>query len=577
MSAADATLTEALTLLRNDWAEVTDRVLRDEYGLWIGSAISRERFPDVKALMCKLLVQLYESGDPSDSDCPYMQTLAHIVEMSTASNVDMLMHPNSWDKDDRAGLLDDLWSKYSTILNLGVDANGAFESVRWDILKLDEIYGDASVQPDAEHRFLALLVQEGVVTQMVTANWDALIELAHEYCCTDSDPTIHVVASNDELDAVGTGTQARLLKIHGCARKMLQDPDKYKRYMVATQPEITRWQADPYFDPLKEAARTLLRERAGLFIGLSAQDFNLQVQLASTALHRPPFDINPPRVVFTDTELKDEQKNLLQSIYGEDIYQNHRNEIEGGAALPLYAKPLLGSLYVLTILEKARCLLRLGEAHFDSYCKDLVESGINRFEEFLRARYDAVTDSNERWRKLAQELPTFMARFLSLYRKQEVLSTDEAYESVHSQDIARMELDPNIVQLDYHWLLLALAVLHEGVHRNLWSLEAPAGNEGVHGQMVLAQPRRRSRVFILHDCMFGIGHLIDRGFLEPDNADDVVIVYPHGSEPKQPVRTPRRSLPGRKSSDYTEMWLQNLVEDADTTDDLIEELRIELT
>jgi len=31
----------------------------------------------------------------------------------------------------------------------------------WDVLKLQEVYGDPRVPPGAEHRLLALLIEEG--------------------------------------------------------------------------------------------------------------------------------------------------------------------------------------------------------------------------------------------------------------------------------------------------------------------------------------------------------------------------------------------------------------------------------
>jgi NAD-dependent SIR2 family protein deacetylase len=91
------------------------------------------------------------------------------------------------------------------------------------VLKLQDIYGDTSVQPDAEHRFLALLIAEDIVTELVTTNWDPLIELAGGACSSGAVHTIRIVARNEEVSG-SHDAGARLLKIHGCARKALRDP-----------------------------------------------------------------------------------------------------------------------------------------------------------------------------------------------------------------------------------------------------------------------------------------------------------------------------------------------------------------
>lgn len=70
MRAADVSLTEALALLRGTWSEVVANVLNDKAVLWIGSGVSRERFPAFPDLLMLLLERLHQAQDTADPNCP---------------------------------------------------------------------------------------------------------------------------------------------------------------------------------------------------------------------------------------------------------------------------------------------------------------------------------------------------------------------------------------------------------------------------------------------------------------------------------------------------------------------------
>jgi len=69
-----------------------------------------------------------------------------------------------------------------------------------DLLELQKIYSDVSVLPDAEHRLISLLIAEGAVSELITTNWDPLIERA--YAALGCTPTLMVVACNAEMDPI---------------------------------------------------------------------------------------------------------------------------------------------------------------------------------------------------------------------------------------------------------------------------------------------------------------------------------------------------------------------------------------
>ena len=66
MGAYDSTLTEAILLLRGRFSDLTDEVLHDRIVVWIGSAVSREKFPPLD----KLLLLLFEALQEPRPDQP---------------------------------------------------------------------------------------------------------------------------------------------------------------------------------------------------------------------------------------------------------------------------------------------------------------------------------------------------------------------------------------------------------------------------------------------------------------------------------------------------------------------------
>src|ERR1043166_1877547 len=97
MGAADATLSEALGHLDTTWAAVRDSVLNDRHLLWIGSAISRDRFPALGALLEQLFAALHAAQDPEDPNCPYFKTAQEIVrDFSRVQGLDMRQPPAAW-------------------------------------------------------------------------------------------------------------------------------------------------------------------------------------------------------------------------------------------------------------------------------------------------------------------------------------------------------------------------------------------------------------------------------------------------------------------------------------------------
>lgn len=269
VGAADATLQDGLDLLSGDWKPFRDALLRGEYSFWIGSAVSRDCYPDLGKLLKRLLTKLYEKKtDPRFETC-----LREILALAGQRDKDLSQPPEQW--SDLDSLLSLLVNNYSKVLGLNPEGE-ADDFLACELMKLPEVYDDPDVVPDADHRLVALLMAEGAVDEVVTTNWDPLIEDAFE-------DSLGSDGRAEALTVVASGSGAHSMKkplvckIHGCARHLRTLPDEYRRWFVATNRQILAWIDSPEWEPLREHLRGSIRDARSLFIGLSGQDANLQL------------------------------------------------------------------------------------------------------------------------------------------------------------------------------------------------------------------------------------------------------------------------------------------------------------
>jgi len=573
MGPADATLTESLTLLRTNWASEVEGVLNGRYAFWLGSGISRERYPDLPNLLAMLLCKLQAGIDHSKPACPYRQALRDVLELTSLRDVDISRPPAEW--PDLPDIIKQLQPKYSEALDVELRVNGTARELFWDLLELQQVYGDPSVPPDAEHKFLAVLIEEAIIAELVTTNWDPLIELASEACRPGAVARVAVVVRNEDIRGSRDAGAPRLSKIHGCAHRSLYDPDTYRPFLVATQTQISQWSNGQAREPFRELVQTILREKLAFFIGLSGQDHNLQATCIKASLATNYF-AEASRVLFAASGIKSAQHAILKAIYEPKYYSDHADDIHAKAALPLYAKPLLGSLYVLALRKKVSILLEGAPDDFQPAHHDLIQRAIARIEQLLCQRYDGIADPTTRWRQLANEVPSLLSRFLSIYRRQDTPSAPDAYECITSQNPMQMAVDPLLVGHDLVWLLLAIGLILEGERRSMWAAALPGASGGEYGQLTVVVTGSRLRVFFIMGGT-GMAKLYKRSFVDANDAQHVVVVYPTEREPPFPRRgSPGRRMPGAAVKGPLEVWLKDIVEDGQTTDDLVKEFQRKL-
>jgi hypothetical protein len=495
-----------------------------------------------------------------------------VLSADEKASIDFGQPPSAW--PPFASIISQLQSQYSAVLGVSLRVGEVTQSIPWDVLKLQEMYSDPSKEPDAEHLCLALLIEEGFLLNLVTTNWDPLIEKAHTACCNGRTSTLDVVACNEELSRQGSGRAPRLLKIHGCAKKAVGDSLRYLPFMVATKHQIAMWTGR---EPIRDATRALLREGPALFIGLSGQDFNLQMLFVDVrSAGDPPFPPSPVRVAFCAAELSEDHRAILQNVYGDTTFNANADIITKEAAVPLFAKPLLGTLYALGLKEKIACLLKVAESELESFHLEMALAFLDKVEKRMCRHYDAVSETDERWRSLSRELSRSVTRLLSLYRSQQLPPHPEKYEPLSPFNLAEIG-DTSVHRVgQLHWLFVMLSCLLEGEERGFWKLELPFDRDASVGQVIVWQDEEPCRIFLL-DRPSRRAHL-ERAILYPNPASSpFVLMYPSERVPAGPTRFPTRVLPGAADPDeVVEISLQDLVTGTTTQDELLDALRTEL-
>ncbi len=568
MNASDATLRECLDLLRGEWREFGDHFLNGKYSLWIGSQVSRERNPDLSGLLKGLLTALYGRIDEE----PYKKCLIEILGLADCKTHDLSHPPKTW--NDLQSILDRLVNKYATVLDVTVSGKPD-DFIPWELLKLPEEYSKTGVEPDADHRFIALLIDERVVQEVVTANWDPLIEDAYLGCPPDRDKKEKI-----SLFTTGSGVfdtkPIVVYKIHGCARHMHEEPKEHRQWLVATASQIRDWIDDERWEPLRSRLKDLIRQRRALFVGLSGQDENIQL-LFKRAVGPLVAENGFPRdrVVFAKPDLDPPQKGILKALNKDNNgdYGTNADDIDRRAALPLYSKPLLGSLFVYCLLEKIRVFYEIAPEVERSPDRDqTVDEGLQAFQELLINRYDGIADVNDRWRSLARELPRAVSRFLRLFNSGEL--PDEQswdYRPVRPDNLEAIRNDAELPGYGFHRLVLLLAALQSGSTEGYWRLAPAQGWDASFGQLVLGRDFQDLKLHVILNSAVGAHELFRKKIVDWGQPEGCLIVYVRGSgfKHKQSAAIGRK-LPGTVPSEPTEIWIEDLL--ADNTNRSFQEL-----
>lgn len=528
--AASISIAETLDLLDEDFAALAQGVADDRYVLWLGSGISRERVPGLDKLVIKVLEFLHEESEPGNPDCPYRKALGKALDLAglrpdERAQLDLDLPPSTWLPLEY--IVKGLVGNYEKLLGIRVDGKEA-DYLVWEAVDVRSTYG-SGLEPDCEHLCLAILVLEGAVTEMMSANWDGLIETALGEMNENADEVLRVVVLPEELRE--PDRDLTLVKFHGCAVLASQDPTKYRASIIASRLQITTWSAKTELKQIRDWMVSRASTKRTLMVGLSAQDEDIQQLFAEAdATLQWQWPANPPAHVFADEALGEDHRNILEVVYRDD-YESNAAQIEAGALIQAYGKPLLTALVLYVLQAKLRAYMHLAEApKMSAGDRDQLATGLKHLSHRL-----AVVAEPDRL-QFVHNLVAGQRRLLSFFREGREPQTEATrYERISNLPPSKIKTDATKATNGLRELAAGLALLGRGEMGASWSLKVNLPSPSA-GALTISAGGRDTKVFFAANGKAAL-HLQNEGIVDPSAADTVIV---HSTEPiKKAVRSPR--------------------------------------
>lgn len=524
-SAASISLAETLALLDGPHVALAREVANGRYVFWLGSGISRGRADGLDGVVQRVLEFLQEKAAHEGPDSPHLDALEEAVELAElrpdeSARIDFSKQVASW--PDLAALISSLVGKYSYLLDIRVDGKPA-DYLLWEGVDVRSTYPGAA-QPDTEHLAIAILVLEGVLTESPSANWDGLIESALAELAAPA-PVVRVVVLGQDLQK--PPAMLRLIKFHGCAVRAADCPNTYRDALIARASQVSDWAGSNETAAIRGELVSLAATKRTLIIGLSAQDENIQAVFSQARArmqwHWPP---DPPAHVFAGDRLGRDQDKILKIVYGGD-YQGNEAAIAETALIRAHGAQLLTALVLQVALAKLRAFLgacdapRLGASDYDT-----LQDGIRYLRDLgaVHADHDRLA--------FARRFIETQTRGLTLLRSGKEPTGTTSYESISSQPVDRVPVDPGLATGGMPEFAAALGLIGREVGARAWDIDLAGTGGGRRGALRLVTGGGESAVFFAANPRAGIE--LETSGAAPADAEDVVVLHSTGPVDRLP-------------------------------------------
>lgn len=566
ITASAITVRETLELLDGPFAEFSAGVARDHYAFWLGSGISLNRVPGLGTLVPRVIEYLRNRTDVTDANCRYRCALDQALELASLSGeeqarVDISVAFHDW--PDYEAITKRLITNYARLLDVDIE-NEPNDQLLWDGVDVAGTYGDSTLEPDAEHLSLVILVKEGVLSDLPSANWDGLVERAAELLSGNESP---ITACVRPQDLQQLPTKARLYKFHGCAVKAREDEGTYRPYLIGRASQLASWITRQEFAGMVSHLRNLISTKPTLMIGLSAQDANIQSIFANAetilAWEWPSVQ---PSFVFSEDKIGADQKGLLKNVYRNQYNEDTRAEIHQSAHLRAYAKQLLIALVLHVLNSKLARLLEINPLVTDDKLKSNLANGLATIRNTLA---DADTGDHL---EFVQNLIQHCARTQSLFQLGELPDDPDSYLPLTSQSVQHIDGDMGIAASGLSEAAAAAGLIGSGIENALWGLSAADLTDDTSGFATITTAASAAKVFFVANET-AAQKLRLNGLV--DDQDDAILIHSQEIIDVQ-QRSPRRA-PGRTGSTrIREVSMKELLEAAQTPEELMQHFREEV-
>lgn len=569
MAAAVISVRETLNLLDGPFEAFAAGVSKGSYAFWLGSGISLGRAPGLRDLVSKVVEFIRSHIDPADANCRYARAMQDVFVVASVSDEERARSDlgapfASW--PDQSAIVGRLVNGYSKLLGITIDGE-ELDYLLWDVVDVRATYADAAMQPDVEHLCLAALSLEGATPELLSANWDPLIERAIAGL-TDNNPALSPTVIARPVDLQLHRNKTRLIKFHGCAVKAAAQPGDYRQWLVATHDQVVGWCTEGRNKGLVTAMTHLVSTKPTLMLGLSAQDGNIQAVFNEAANQLAwQLDQAPPSYVFSENELGIDQRSLLKNVYRAQITPANLSTVLETARIQAFAKPLLIALLLDVLSRKVQALVLLAPGLLVAAEREVLRDGVRALRNSLAAAalptVDFLEALLERW-----------GRASKLLRDGRIINTKVRYEPITGESVSDLQGNAGLGALGLCEAAVALGLLGMGLSRGDWAVDAESTDAaaGVLAVTGKGAPARRTKVFLTASgygatMLRGEGHLVD--------TDTPILIQSRERAP--PMSRSPRGPSGRTGLPIArEVSISTLLNEFSSADELYEAFRQEL-
>ncbi|MDQ0276530.1 hypothetical protein QO003_000833 [Arthrobacter silviterrae] len=552
-----------------------------QYVLWLGSGISRERVPNVHALLIRIVEHLRSNIVEGKIACEYRVALDDVLRLASLrpeelERIDFSIAVEDWPLRDR--IISALVTNYSQVLDVLVGDDNPDDYLVWTGLDVPNTYGSPDLKPDVEHYCIAVLMLEGLVPSAVTANWDGLLENALNELTPAFGSLVRVAVKPDDFRIVGP--RLEVIKFHGCAVRAREGDDGYRHLLVARQSQISRWTELPENRSMRKHLEVLYTDRLTLMIGLSAQDANLHTVFAGAIqdLARP-WPASPPSVVLSEERLESHHRNLLKITYGSN-HPGNAGAIAQSALLGSYGKPTLLALILSSLTEKLSFLVEHEvESIWGSAVVRQLQTDLLGLRDLAASQADPedsealeYTENLEFQREFVARLIDLVNLALTVFRTGRMPTPSSGhYEPLSDRPAAQAVLNADFPSKQFGRLGVALALIGRGLTAGQWSVVPGNSRATGEGVIRLIGSQRSARVYFVKDSV-SLTQLGLEGSFD-DREGDVLIVVADEEPPPQ-TRSPKSRFGRDGKTSAGRFSVASNITDTASVEDLYEAFKL---
>ena len=569
MAAFDISLRDTLELLDGPFEPFAAGVSNGLYAFWLGSGISFGRAPSLHDLVGKVIDYVRSRIDPEDPHCKFARSMQEILNLASASPEERARSKldeafDSW--PDREAIASRLVNNYAKLLGLTVDGE-ELDYLLWTVIDVGATFADPAMTPDVEHLCLATLSLEGTISEMLSANWDPLVERATDML-TDGNAALSPTVVARPADLQLPRNKTRLIKFHGCAVKAQADPGQYRKWLVASNDQVAAFCTQVNNQGLVTALTHIVGSKRTLMLGLSAQDANIQ-SIFNKAANELTWQLGdpPPSYVFSEQDLGMDQRSLLRNVYRDQVTPANLTAVFEAARIQAYARRLLTALLLDVWSRKLQALINLApgllpHAERQSLCVGIVS---------LR---NHLADAAEPSLEFIDALIDRFGRACKLLRDGQIEHPNVRFEPITNDVVTALAGNPALGVLGLREAAVALGLVGMGLSRNHWLVEAESldRESGVLAVTGKGSVATRAKVYLTASAtgaalLRSEGHLVEAE--SPLLIQSQKLAVPMTRSPRG--ASGRTGLPKAR-----EVSISTLLQTYATVDDLYEAFRQEL-